>query len=415
MFHGIIGEIVEHVRPTTEADDMAMVGSLLTAFGGAAGTKPHVVAGDERHPMLAWTLLLGPTGNGRKGTGTAAVSRFLEWSDPYYWNERKTNSLSTGEGLIFAVRDGLSAGDIESEGHKITPGVEDKRLFVLSSEFAGVMSKTGGGTLGTVLRDAWDGKKTLKILTKESETATGSHIAVLGHVTPEEFGAKLKLSDMDGGTYNRFLPLYVYRSKAVPFPERNKEWEKKSKELGDKLKASLDRAKNVEEITLNSHAKKFWIERLYGELTDVDEGAAKILQSFTNRRAPYALRVAALYALMNGRSQINKKDLESAKALIDYAYASAEFVTKDFSPLGARGSRARTWDQDKSALTDLLTDAGEAGVTRTEVIKFLGSGRRSKDEIDVLLEDVGAQERRVRVPPATKHRQMIYLPKQESK
>ena len=58
--------------------------------------------------------------------------------------------LSTGEGLIWAVRD-PSGPD---------PGAADKRLLAVETEFASVLKATGRymGTLSPVLRNAWDGR-----------------------------------------------------------------------------------------------------------------------------------------------------------------------------------------------------------------------------------------------------------------
>lgn len=44
-----------------------------------------------------------------------------------------------------------------------------------------------------------------------------SHIGIIAHITPKEFRQKVSASDLAGGTYNRFLPLLVARSKFLPY------------------------------------------------------------------------------------------------------------------------------------------------------------------------------------------------------
>src|SRR5437899_12856562 len=48
-FHGLAGEIVEALSPTTEADPVAILAQLLVAFGSVAGRGPHFVVERDRH------------------------------------------------------------------------------------------------------------------------------------------------------------------------------------------------------------------------------------------------------------------------------------------------------------------------------------------------------------------------------
>ena len=63
---------------------------------------------------------------------------------------RLTTGLSSGEGLIWAVRD-------PKDQHR---GATDRRLLGVEPEFASVLKSTGRGlsTLSPTLRSAWDGQ-----------------------------------------------------------------------------------------------------------------------------------------------------------------------------------------------------------------------------------------------------------------
>jgi hypothetical protein len=52
--------------------------------------------------------------------------------------------------------------------------------------------------------------------------ASASHVAVIGHITPQEFRLRLAEADLAGGTYNRYLPLFVERSKLLAIPAGTK-------------------------------------------------------------------------------------------------------------------------------------------------------------------------------------------------
>src|SRR5690606_38538667 len=118
--------------------------------------------------------------------------------------------LTSGEGLAqrFAINDDEDADDA---------GPSDLRLLTFEPEWGGVMAKMKreGNSLSQILRAAWEGGD-LSTLTVTARVAPESHVGVLAHITPEEFRAKLSDADMAGGTYNRFLPLAVAWSKALP-------------------------------------------------------------------------------------------------------------------------------------------------------------------------------------------------------
>ena len=52
--------------------------------------------------------------------------------------------------------------------------------------------------------------------------ASWSHVAIIGHITPREFRRRLAEADLAAGTYNRYLPLYVERTRLLPIPARER-------------------------------------------------------------------------------------------------------------------------------------------------------------------------------------------------
>src|ERR1700746_526633 len=111
---------------------------------------------------------------------------------PTWVDDRFGTGLSSGEGLIYAVRDPRWGYPqkrtrnlpIEPTEELLDPGVSDKRYFVVEEEFSQVLRhlERKGNTLSEVLRRAWDGKS-LKITTKHCpEKATDPHISVIGHI-----------------------------------------------------------------------------------------------------------------------------------------------------------------------------------------------------------------------------------------
>ncbi|WP_406379018.1 DUF3987 domain-containing protein [Streptomyces sp. NBC_00197] len=413
-WHGIAGDILDLVSPHTEADPAGILSTTLATFSCMVGTG-RKVTGPITQPVNVWFILMGETGIGRKGTADNVVASFMADVDEWFWSNCRTPSLSTGEGLTYSVRDvkiidhidGMGVGD-NHEMEEGLPNVESiKNMLVTSTEFAAVMSKSQGGTLGPVLRDAWDGKD-LAIHTKDAYHSTNPHITVLGHVTPTEFGAKLKSHDMAGGTYNRFLPMFVEMPHELPWPERPSDYEDRLSEITDRLRMALPFAQEEGVVTFTEDAKQFYISEIYPEYNDT-QGDSETMKQFTTRRLPYVMRIAAVYALMNEREHVYKEDLEAAKAVVDYSIESARYIEKNITTVSGPSRAKVTLEEDADLLKRALEQAGEEGLTRTHLTQKVFSYRRHRHEVNALITKVGAKVRKTPVPSG-RPREVVYLP-----
>src|SRR5829696_8938167 len=217
--YGPAGEVVLAMFPHTEADKVALLASLLTACGNAMGRGAHMRIGADRHHLNLNVGLVGETSKGRKGMSWNFVRELVHAADPFWAEERIMGSLSSGEGLIYAVRDRRVSEDADGNPVLIDPGAEDKRLMIVEGEFAGPMKAMTreGNTLSVLIRQAWDGGK-LATLTKNSPLKdTDAHISIIGHITKIELLRQLSETDTQNGFANRFLWLLVRRSKKLPF------------------------------------------------------------------------------------------------------------------------------------------------------------------------------------------------------
>ena len=66
--HGVIGDIVRAIEPHTESDPLAILIQCLCAFGSCAGRNAYYQVEAERHYPNLFTVLVGDTAKGRKGT-----------------------------------------------------------------------------------------------------------------------------------------------------------------------------------------------------------------------------------------------------------------------------------------------------------------------------------------------------------
>jgi hypothetical protein len=127
-YHGLLGEIVQRLAPETEADPVAILAQLLVAVGTAIGRGAYFQIEATRHHPNEYVPLAGESSKSRKGTSWDHARRLICSADPTI-AERILTGLSSGEGLVWAVRD--PGGQ--------DPGVTDRRLLALEPEFVSVL------------------------------------------------------------------------------------------------------------------------------------------------------------------------------------------------------------------------------------------------------------------------------------
>lgn len=143
-FYGVAGEFVQLVRSETEADDAALLFSFLVAVGSIIGRGPYYKVGGDRHYTNLFTVIVGESAKARKGTSWGELRRFLELVDDPWCKQRVAGGLSSGEGLIHAVRDPTGDTTARREGKRVVDyetqttdaGVEDKRLLAVEGELS---------------------------------------------------------------------------------------------------------------------------------------------------------------------------------------------------------------------------------------------------------------------------------------
>ena len=360
-YHGIVGEIVRTIEPQTEADPHAVLVQLLAAAGCMIGNKPHLMVEATRHHAKLNALIIGDTSKGRKGTSFDRCLQPLEALDPHWRSSKIVSGLSSGEGLIWCVRDPIfskvkdkKTGEVEDV--MVDPGIDDKRLLVVESEFASVLRNTAraGNTLSATLRDAWD-KTDLRSLTKNSPAqATGAHIAIVAHITADELRRELDRTEVANGLANRFLMVGARRSKRLPFGGEPIDW----REITDRLRPAVQTARfDIGQVHWTLGAKDDWCA-VYGELSD---GKAGLLGAVTGRAEAQVLRLALTYALLDGLAFIDREHIRAGLAVWEYCEATAQFVFGE--SLG---------DPVADGIMQALKAAGPSGMSRTDISAAFG-------------------------------------------
>ena len=326
-FYGIAGDFVKMVDPHTEADSVAILIQFLVAFGNVIGRQSYWEVEADRHHLNLDCVLVGETAKGRKGISHGQVKKIFKDTDPT-WAANSKGGLSSGEGLIWAVRNEITRTvPIKTKGvitgyqeEVVDPGIEDKRLLVVEEEFASVLKvmERDGNTLSAIIRKAWDDGN-LNNLTKNSPAkATGAHISVIGHITKDELRRYLTSTESGNGFGNRIKTwICVKRSKVLP--EGGRIRDVNFNPLFMRINQAVEFGKKAGEIRKDKEATEIWA-KVYPELS---EGKPGLLGAVTSRAEAQVMRLACIYAILDESKLIGKEHLLAALSLWDYSEASA--------------------------------------------------------------------------------------------
>ena len=381
MFHGLAGRIVAAADPFTEAGRVPVLASFLSGYSAMAGRLAHFVVGATRHYPLIWTLLVGGTSLGMKGTSWATARVFLRAADPVFLATNVLPGVSSGEGLIDRIRDETT----NAKGEITRAGVPDKRLLLALGEFRRAMAqmKRETNTLADVLREAWGCPLHLTVPNREDNALSASmpHIAITAHVTPGEFRNKVDPAELAGGSLNRFLFIAARQSKDIN--DERAIADDELAPLGAEIRATLATARRAGErpFRRTDAAQKLYADAatsLKNPTSSANEHDECRVATVVTRGRPHVLRLALTYALLDQADVIDEPHMRAALALWQYSVDSALWLFRE-TPT----------DTDLAKLREFIDAAGCAGRSRSEISVDLFSRHKTSDQLSDLLSRLG--------------------------
>ena len=342
---------------------MALLIQLLQLFGNVIGRGAHFLAEEHKHFTNLNVVLVGRSSKGRKGSALRRVRRLLREIDAEWDQNCIQSGLSTGEGLIYAVRDADADGD---------PGVTDKRLLVVAEEFSAPLRvmRRDTNTLSTTIRDAWD-NGTMQTLAKTCPAkATGAHISIVSHTTVEDLQHYLCATDAANGFANRFLWVAVERSQCLP--EGGLLTDEVLAPLVTELRDAVDFSKRGVEFELRRDdvARELW-HHVYPRLSS---GKPGMFGAVTSRAEAQVMRMACIYALLDHSTTVRAEHLNAALAVWDYVEASVRYIFGD-----------ATGNNHADAIREALRAKTPDGLTRNEIREEVFHRNLSAAKIDFAL------------------------------
>jgi hypothetical protein len=380
--YGLVGEVARAGSDCTEANPYAIAANFMAYLSCAVGRGPYLPVGNTWHHARLFVLHVGRSGRGRKGDAVSLITRLdaaLRQLSERAAPQVHRGGLSSREGLVSLIHDGYRRGKED------VPPIEDKRLWVVESEFANVLhqSRREGNTLSAALRDCWDGTS-LKPATKSNRLyASHPHLALTGAITPTELLGLMTARELTNGFANRFLMIWAERHRILPFPQATPQVTVNI--LADRVMQVLEfaRADRVVEhdhlhIELSRPAQALYARLYHDELNDASGGER--ITALLERRAPMLLRLAMLFALSDLQMRVDVHHVEAAMAWIHYATDSVKYI---FSSPSDANEQARI-NESARKIEEFLFARSQA--TRREITLECFHGHARKSHIDAALE-----------------------------
>jgi len=376
---GVVADFIKLARENSEADPAAVLATFLVRFGIECGTGPHVMVGESRHTARSNCVIAGDSSKSRKGTSAGPVKAIFSGIGGC---RTSPGPLSSGEGIIYAVRDEVWEYRVDKKtgvGEWVIadPGVDDKRLFVMDEEFANALSATKreGNTLSSIIRCLYDDGNAEPLTKSNRIKATGAHIGVVTHITLFELNTRLTENEQLNGFGNRFLWVLAKRNGIVPFPEPMDE--RRKQRLQELLKERLAQAFVMGKMSFSEQARLLWAKE-YTRLSMAHTGLAGCM---VNRAEAHVVRLSLIYALLAGHSHIETEDLCAALAFWEYCHASAFYIFG--------GAPA---DRRKLKIIRYLEGRDSQRATKNEIRKEVFDNHVQSVDLTKLLDEMGTDQ-----------------------
>jgi hypothetical protein len=361
--YGIAGAIIRKIEPHTETHPAALLIQLLVGLGNLIGRSPYFTTERDKQHGNLFTVVVGASSRGRKGTSWGQVRHILESVDPDWEKSRIMGGLASGEGVIAELQDAEPGTDSNS--------VTDKRLLVFEGEFAQVLRvlQRDGNTLSGLLRNGWDTGNLRNMSKGAPLRASDCHISMIGHITRTELERLLTANDAANGFANRIL--WVHSSRTKLLPEGGELHTISFQDEIEHLRNAVVLARQKGKIERSPGAKTYWKE-IYPMLTQEVPGR---WGEVTSRGEAQVTRLSLLFALLDESETVDKEHLQAACAVWEYCSQSARWAFEEmrFSP-------------DAQTIINGLKKSGSLSLT--EINSNLFRGNRKADKIKKALEEI---------------------------
>ena len=332
---GLIGKYIDLMGPTTEAPESFHLGVGLTIVASMIGRRISINYGGPMYANL-FTLLVAPTGRGRKDSSIKRGTRFLESVVMSGTTQRRSNvQLIT---------------DVGSSEALIKTLAKAPSILLYLTEYSKLISKArrpGTSTILPVLMEAFDTPPKLSNVSLANPIeAEYPYLTILSATQPRVLEGLLTDEDVHSGSINRWLIFPGVSDDLIPWhvaPDKQE-----SNLLFEHIHEAIHSGyADGQSLELAVDAFEFWDGWYRTERTrdlSEDEAAMRV------RHPDLVVKLAMIYTVLNGDQVITLESLQRAIAIIDWMWQHVARLVPSWG--------GTIHGKIEAKVTQLLTDRG---------------------------------------------------------
>jgi len=285
------------------------------------------------------------------------------------------------------IRTGAALGQLMDDNAR---PLYDRRLLITEEEGGDMLNNLymkDNNLAGALLVMKDKGTTEKHVQGEDKFKVTGAHPTVVWNITKDTL-----LSNRSGfnrllgkGFFNRFLHVRTWlRTASSDIPPLD--WNSTSwKELIGRLQRAIEKAKDIERITLHPDAnllQQRWNNReTLTILNSVESGTNSTVQMLTARTAYLATQLQVLLAVIDGRDEITMVDVKASQMLMDYHTKSIRdiYLPSGSSPISSLSPIAQRM------LKHFKSSSG-ARLTKSQIHRKLNDLKA--DQINIAIEEL---------------------------
>lgn len=338
-------------RCEAETDPVAVMAQAFEIFGCMLDRDVFFTTEEGSVYLNDYLMVVGTSGDGRKGTAWKHAKRLFDQEQRYA--DIIYGRVDSGEGLIKEL-DARQAAEF---------GGDTASMLIQDSEAAGLLSKMKieNSTLSQNLIKGWDCSAMSIAKSKDRLVVKKPYVSLIGHIQPEVLKHQLDFQMLHSGLMNRIQFIYVERVR------KNMYARPMGPEYLTKYQSKLD---------------ELFKSKPKGEIIFEDAGH-RVLNDFyhsdgiSERDHIHVMKNASRLAILDGRSIISRRDVDSAIAYQQYVKECRHYLLGDWGP------DAEIRDDAEKAV-QFVKDM--KNVTRTELSGKCFRGNKTARDLNVIVD-----------------------------
>ncbi len=340
-WYGLSRKYREIQGPRTEASHNYHLACFLSAVGVCLGRSVYIKHAGRHYPNL-FVVLVGKSGGARKGTALNFGSDLVQALDPKIGI---VDSLDSREGFLEHLAE-LGKQQEDRGGVSAVIHIGELRSLIEKTRMEGL------GNIVPMLCDAYDCRPALAVHTRKNPITVPHPAVSLAAATSPRWIEGLQEQDLEGGLGNRIMWVPGEPGRPIPKPPDvdGRHWATLVRDLRKRIARWPQKQGAM--FSLSPATEERWVT-IYTEIFGHHDDDP-LIEILGQRLQNHCLKVALIWAALDGSTTIELHHLEAAYSFTQFLYDSLWYLF--------RGHGASPMAQLDAKIIEAVRRAGPKGV-----------------------------------------------------